>query len=204
MIKNKYFPTEQVSGTMQPTGMCDVKYNGKTSPLAGMIENPSVQHLYWDLDGGSLLCHQKFVPSVNQSIIIKVQQIDKMWKESTCVTQCGDNGCQCVAKTQLKNVDHLILTGDNNLIVACLCGTFQSEGLPVSVRNWGPITLKYYVAHYTWSKKGFGFTASYAFNTDAVCDEHAYNTYSGTYVHTYNRFNLTRSCHQDNLLSKLR
>ncbi|XP_015839318.2 uncharacterized protein LOC658825 [Tribolium castaneum] len=173
-----FFHDEQISGTMQPNGLCDVKFNGVNSPLAGMIDNPGTQHLYWNIDG-PLSCRQQFVPSSNQSITIKVQSIEKMSKEPSCVTQCGDNGCRCVSSSPLKTIDHLVLLADNNLNIACLCGSFQSEGLPVSARTWGSLTVIYSVAHYTWTKKGFGFSASYAFNTDTICGQHIYTIHSG-------------------------
>ncbi|RZC42856.1 uncharacterized protein BDFB_000663, partial [Asbolus verrucosus] len=173
-----FFHDEQISGTMQPNGQCNVKFNGLNSPLAGMIDNPGTQHSYWNIDG-PLSCRQQFVPAANQSITIKVQSIEEMSKDPNCVTLCGDNGCRCVSSSPLKNIDHLMLLGDNNLNIACLCGSFQSEGLPVSARTWGSLTVIYSVAHYTWTKKGFGFSASYAFNTDTICGEHIYTIHSG-------------------------
>lgn len=176
-----FFHDEQISGTMQPSGLCDVKFNGLTSPLGGMVDNPGTQHLFWNIDG-PLSCRQQFVPAENQSITIKVQSIGKMSIEPTCVTQCGDNGCHCVSASPLKDIDHFLLFAENNLSIACLCGSFQKDGLPVSVRSWGPLTLVYSVAHYTWNEKGFRFSASYSFNTDSICGEYIYRTHAG-YFH---------------------
>ena len=178
---------------MQPNALCDVKFNGINSPLAGMIDNPGTQHLYWNIDG-PLSCRQQFIPSNNQSITIKVQSIENMSKEPNCVTQCGDNGCRCVSSSPLKNIDHLMLLGDNNLNIACLCGSFQTEGLPVSARTWGSLTVIYSVAYYTWTKKGFGFSASYAFNTDTICGEHIYTVHSGERTTTLALFNTSLIC----------
>lgn len=168
---------EQVSGTVQPTGMCDVIYRGHTSPLAGQIENPSTQHLYWNMEG-PLLCTQKYIPSANQSITLKVTALELMSKEPLCFTQCGDNGCRCVTGSPMNKIDHVIIVDEEDVKVACLCG-YQYEWLPVSVRSWGPLTLVYSVAHYTWKKKGFGMTASYSFNSDTICGEQVYTLHTG-------------------------
>lgn len=163
---------------MQPTGLCDVRYNGMSSPLAGVIDNPGSQQLYWNIDG-PLSCKQQFVPAVNQSITIKILGVEHMSQVPLCITQCGDTGCRCVSKTPLERIDHLLLVNEEGWVVACLCGTFQSEWFPVSVRSWDSLTVVYSVAHYIWSSKGFGFSASYAFNTDNICNDQIYTLHSG-------------------------
>lgn len=169
---------EQISGTMQPTGLCDVKYNGINSPLSGTIDNPGSQQLYWNVDG-PLTCHQQFVPVDNQSITVKVLGIERMAQSPACVTQCGDNGCICVSKVDLKKVDHLMLVNEEGWTIACLCSAFRSEWFPISVRSWNSLTVVYSVAHYIWSNKGFSFTASYSFNTDSICFDQIYTLHSG-------------------------
>lgn len=62
---------EQVSGTLQPSTMCDVHFYGMSSPSVGMIDNPGSQHLYWNIEG-PLRCSQQFIPGANQSIAITV------------------------------------------------------------------------------------------------------------------------------------
>lgn len=171
---------------MQPDKICDVKFYGQQSPLAGTIYNPGAQHLYWTANG-SLSCKHQFYPSTNQSIVVKIQNIERMSIDSNCVTQCGDNGCRCVSSKSMQSIDHLLLVGDNNLTIACICGNFQAEGLPVSVRTWGSLTVAYFVSHYTWSTKGFEFSASYAFNTDYTCGEHIYTMHSGKSLNTYSK-----------------
>ncbi|KAL3290264.1 hypothetical protein HHI36_023614 [Cryptolaemus montrouzieri] len=173
-----YFHDEQLSGTMLPKTLCDVRYNGATSPLAGMIDNPGSQYLFKTLDG-PLMCRQQFIPAVNQSISIKVQTLENSSKEPSCSTQCGDHGCRCVSRSPLKNIDHLMLLGENDFTIACLCGPSLLEWLPVSVRTWGSLTILYSIARYNWNNKGLTFSASYSFNTDGICGEHVYTVHSG-------------------------
>ncbi|XP_045481783.1 uncharacterized protein LOC123685937 isoform X1 [Harmonia axyridis] len=176
-----YFHDEQLSGTMIPKTLCDVRYNGATSPLAGMIDSPGSQYLFKSLDG-PLTCRQQFLPAPNQSVTIKVQIVENSPKEPTCTTQCGDHGCRCVWKTSMKNVDYLVLLGENDFNIACLCGPSLVEWLPVSVRTWGPLTILYSIARYNWNNKGLSFSASYSFNTDGICGEHVYTVHSGEIV----------------------
>ncbi|XP_017786083.1 PREDICTED: uncharacterized protein LOC108569152 [Nicrophorus vespilloides] len=176
-----FFHDEQISGTVLPAGMCDVIYKGSTSPSAGMIDNPSTQHLYWNMEG-PLLCTQKFVPAANQSITLKVISLEQMVKEPACVTQCGDHGCRCVSSSPISKIDHVLIVNDDTWKVACLCGSYQHEWLPVSVRSWASLTLVYSVAHYTWKKKGFDISASYTFNMDTVCGEQVYTLHTGEIV----------------------
>lgn len=172
---------EQISGTIQPQGVCDVIYKGSTSPLAGIIDNPSTQHLYWDMEG-VITCKQKFIPSANQSITIKILNLEHMSTVPTCVTQCGDNGCFCATSASMQKIDHILLVNDDGSNIACLCGGYQQEWLPVSVRSWSPVTLIYSVAQYTWKNKGFGLSGSYAFATDMVCGEQTYTVHSGEII----------------------
>lgn len=185
-----FFHDEQLSGTMVPKTLCDVKYNGATSPLAGMIDNPGGKHFLKSTEG-PLVCKQQFVPSVNQSITIKVQNIKTNTKENVCSTQCGDYGCRCVSRNLMKNVDHLMLLAQNNLNVACLCGTALSEWLPVSVRTWGSLSIVYSIAKFDKKQEDQFLSASYAFSTDALCGDYIYTLHSGeiamkTFVSTEN------------------
>lgn len=65
---------EQVSGTLQPSTICDVHFYGMSSPCVGMIDNPGSQHLYWNIQG-PLRCSQQFIPGANQSIAITVSTL---------------------------------------------------------------------------------------------------------------------------------
>lgn len=163
---------------MQPDTLCDVKYNGNNSPLAGMVDNPGSHQFYLSIEG-VLTCRQHFTPATNQSITVKIQAVEEMSQDPKCVTQCGDNGCHCVSEKPLSEIDHLLLSSNANVIVACLCGNFETEWLPVSVRTWDTLTLEYSSTHYAWNKKRFGFTASYSFTTDFTCGEQVYTLHSG-------------------------
>nr|CAD7617351.1 unnamed protein product [Timema genevievae] len=69
----------------------------------------------------------------------------------------------------LLQMDHLLILAHSGQTLACLCGDFQQEWLPISVRSWSALRVIYSLAHHTWTTKGFTFTAMYAFNTDEVC-----------------------------------
>lgn len=167
-----------MSGTLQPETMCNVEYNGSNSPLAGMIDNPASQQYFLMIDG-PLSCQQTFQPSLNQSVVVRISKIESMSKEPKCITQCGDNGCLCVSEDPLKYIDHVMLVGDDNLTVACLCGAHHAEFLPISVRTWTPVTLIYSSSNHTWKSKRFGLTASYNFKTDFVCGMRMYTLHAG-------------------------
>lgn len=153
-------------------------YRGNTSPSTGMVENPITQSLYVDTEG-PIECTQEFTPAGNQSITIKIQGIEDMSKDVRCVTQCGDNGCLCASHSPLQKIDHLLLLNAEGKRVACLCGEIQREILPVVVQSWGAITVVYSVVQYSWEKKGFRFSASYAFNMDYICGEEVYTIHTG-------------------------
>lgn len=70
----------------------------------------------------------------------------------------GDAGCQCLTgMNSIENIDHLIMTTEDGQFLNCLCGNFQQEWLPVSLRSWTPIKLVYSIAKYSWSTKGFTY-----------------------------------------------
>lgn len=170
-----------MSGTLQPDTICNVEYNGSNSPLAGMIDNPASQQYFLMIDG-PLSCRQTFLPSLNQSVVIRLSKIEGMSKDSNCITQCGDNGCHCVSQDPLKYIDHVMIMGDGNLTIACLCGAYQEEFLPVSIRTWSPITLIYSSSNHTWNTKRFGIAALYSFKTDFLCGMRMYTLHAGEYI----------------------
>lgn len=145
-----------------------------------MIDNTGVQHLHWGVEG-NIICNQEFVPSVNQSITIKVISLENMSTHPNCITQCGDSGCRCVSNSSIQKVDHLLIINSDGKEVACLCGSFQNELLPVSVRSWRALTLTYSINNYAWKKNAFAMQASYAFTMDAVCNQHVYTEHIGLY-----------------------
>lgn len=173
-----------MSGTLQPDTICNVEYNGSNSPLAGMIDNPASQQYFLMIDG-PLYCQQTFLPSLNQSVVIRISAVEGVSKEPNCITQCGDGGCQCVSGDPMKYIDHIMLISESNLTVACLCGMHQKEFLPVSVRTWSPVTLIYSSSNHTWKAKRFGISASYSFKTDFICGTRTYTLHAGEYFLEY-------------------
>jgi hypothetical protein len=111
----------------------------------------------------------------------------------------GDAGCQCLAKmNSIENIDHLIMMTEDNHPLNCLCGNFQQEWLPISIRSWTPIKLVYSIAKYSWSSKGFTYKSSYNFITDGMCGQRTFTTQSGE-IHSRNftqAFSLNSFYHQ--------
>lgn len=155
-------------------------YRGNTSPSAGIILNPITESLYLDSEG-PIECTQEFNPMANQSVSLKIQVVQDMAKDVKCVTQCGDNGCLCVSQSPLQKIDHLLLLNADGNRVACLCGEIQREILPLVVQSWGTLTVVHSIVQYNWKKKGFHFSASYAFNMDYICGEEIYTVHTGKF-----------------------
>lgn len=96
-----------------------------------------------------------------------------------CETVCGDAGCQCnVGNESLSRIDHLLMEVDGR-VVNCLCGSFEEEWLPVSLRSWSPVRLIYSVANYAWSSKAFTFRSSFGFHNDGLCGDRTITLHSG-------------------------
>lgn len=191
---------EEQSGTLQPSSLCDADHYGLSSPSFGSITSPGSEHLFWNIEG-TLTCTHNFIPAANQSVTItvnkqskesgcklkgklflciQVDSLDRLGAEPHCETLCGDAGCQCLPKMYpLEQVDHLTMISENGQTINCLCGSFNPEWLPVSLRTWSPVKLIYSVAHYSWSTKGFSFKSSYSFNNDANCGQKTFTTHSG-------------------------
>ncbi|KAL0279668.1 UNVERIFIED_CONTAM: hypothetical protein PYX00_001173 [Menopon gallinae] len=163
------FHDEQIDGTLKPSTLCDVDYYGMSSPSQGQVSNPGTQDLYFNIER-ALKCVQRFIPASNQSVTLTVSYYQTLQSDPYCHTQCGDGGCLCVTSMrQLSEVDHLLLQTESGQTLSCLCGEFQVEWLPVTLQSWSPLRLVYSIAHYSWERKGFNFTANYTFTTDGIC-----------------------------------
>uniref|UniRef100_A0A146LBY2 Cubilin n=3 Tax=Lygus hesperus TaxID=30085 RepID=A0A146LBY2_LYGHE len=173
------FHDEHLEGTLQPDSLCDVKFFGGSSSKIGQIRNPGGQHSLWNSQT-PMLCTQTFVPTANQSIILKVVSLKRLHLDSgNCQTACGDGGCNCLPRDGLAGVNHVKLLSSSGKILSCLCGDFQVEWLPVGIRSWTPISLVYSVAPNSWAAKGFHFQADYFFQTDTSCGNHVLVQHSG-------------------------
>lgn len=192
------FHNEEQSGTLQPYSLCDTHHYGMSSPEFGSIDGPGTEHLFWNVEG-SLNCTHYFIPAANQSITVTIDMLDRLGTDAECQTVCGDGGCQCLTGlNSIENIDHLMMMTDDNQPINCLCGSFQSEWLPVGLRSWSPIKLVYSIAQYSWSTKGFTYKSSYNFITDAMCGQKTFTTHSGE-LHSGNfsqAFSLNSFFHQ--------
>lgn len=163
-------------GTLQPDTLCDVNYNGRSSSSRGKLKHPGTEQIFWNVEG-QLRCSQNLIPATNQSISIKIISLNKM-SSDLCYTECGDGGCRCV-KNATSVVDQLYVISTNDDILSCICGDFQAEWLPVTVKSWSPIKLVYSVSKYSWSNKGFEYSAEYSFKEDMVCGYRVINQHTG-------------------------
>ncbi|KAL1449029.1 hypothetical protein WDU94_000269 [Cyamophila willieti] len=165
------FHDQRIYGTLQPDTLC----NGNTI-------------CFWNIDH-RLICSSRFIPRTNQSVVLSITSLGKLSSgDTSCHTACGDTGCFCNPAPltshseegeALASLDHLKLINDDGEVVACLCGEFQQDWLPVSVRSWSPISLVYSVAHYTYTAQGFTHETKYEFIDDNLCGHHTLEQYSG-------------------------
>ncbi|XP_071454563.1 uncharacterized protein [Hetaerina americana] len=187
------FHDERLEGTLQPSTLCDVVYNGGTrgrgsgrregqfmEPVAG--RSPQ---LLWNVEG-PLRCSQRFDLVPGQAITLKVDSAVRLGRDPHCTTQCQRSnsgggvidedlggGCSCLPNLiPLSQMDYLlILTADGSgRHVSCLCGDFQ-DALPLVVRSTTSLLVEYRVAHYSWATRGFGFKATYKFEDENSCGE---------------------------------
>lgn len=174
------FHDEHLEGTLRPSTLCDADYHGDTSQRRGQISNSGEENLFWNLEG-PLKCSHTFQPINNQSIILKVVYLNRLAAEPHCHTECGDGGCRCVTSIlPLNQLDHLqISVVGTEQTLACICGDFREEWLPVGVQTWSPVKLEYSVAHYSWTMKGFSFQTDYTFNMDHHCGQYRLTQHSG-------------------------
>lgn len=113
-------------------------------------------------------------------MVFQIEHLERMSLKPPCETLCGDSGCHCITSVApLEEIDHLRLVDENDQTLSCLCGSFRTEWLPVSLRTWSPVRLVYSVAQYSWNTKGFPFRAAYTFNVDAMCGQRTFTTHSG-------------------------
>jgi len=59
------------------------------------------------------------------------------------------------------------------------CFYYKAEWLPVTVKSWTPINLVYSISKYSWSNKGFEYTAEYSFKDDMVCGYRVLDQHTG-------------------------
>lgn len=79
--------------------------------------------------------------------MLQIDSLDRLGTEPHCETVCGDAGCQCLTGLfPIERIDHLTMVSDEGRTVNCLCGSFQSDWLPVSLRTWSPVKLIYSVS----------------------------------------------------------
>ncbi|XP_063221502.1 uncharacterized protein LOC134530532 isoform X2 [Bacillus rossius redtenbacheri] len=144
---------------------CGQDHRGSAGPLRGQVAiDPAGDVLE------SRRCQHRFLPAPGQSLVLSVTWLGGRGPESTCHTQCGDGGCRCVAGPQgLSREDHVAVSAEGGPVVTCLCGDFQQEWLPVSVRSWSSVRLEYHAAAET---SRFALRAEYSFQDDASCGRH--------------------------------
>lgn len=126
------FHDERISGTLQPSTMCEVSFYGLSSQASGNVTNPGGEHLYWNVEG-ELRCSQHFVPAANQSVTVSVRSVgsstaissalsktqvspllNELVPPAACETRCGDGGCECASDPRTRRPhDKLELFADH-------------------------------------------------------------------------------------------
>ncbi|XP_050435516.1 uncharacterized protein LOC126842547 [Adelges cooleyi] len=170
------FFNELEKGTLQPETLCDVNYYGLSSSSRGKLKQPGTEQTFWNVEG-QMRCSQNLFPAANQSVSVKIISLNKL-SSDLCYTECGDGGCRCV-KNSTSVVDQLFVMSTKGDILSCICGDFQAEWLPVTVKSWSPINLVYSISKYSWSSKGFEYTAEYTYKDDTVCGYRVINQHTG-------------------------
>ncbi|XP_071455053.1 uncharacterized protein [Hetaerina americana] len=196
------FHDERLEGTLQPSTLCDVVYDGakrrgkdmkKEGPFAEPVAGRSHQ-LLWNVEG-PLRCSQRFDLAKGQTITLKFTSAERLVSDPHCNTRCQTEnggggimdedlggGCSCMTNLiPLSQMDHLlILAADGSgSQVSCLCGDFHHV-LPIAVKSTTSLLVEYRVSHFSWTARGFGYKGTYKFDDENSCGERIKTEPSGS------------------------